>query len=58
MRAPLSTCFGVVMAKTEPLIFEKCFKYILTEYQKSANSAADTIQRLKQVEKRGRYKNK
>tara|TARA_Y100000310_G_scaffold72523_1_gene68579 strand:- start:3329 stop:3931 length:603 start_codon:yes stop_codon:yes gene_type:complete len=39
-------------------IFEKCFKYILTEYQKSANSAADTIQRLKQVEKRGRYKNK
>jgi len=37
-------------------IFDKCFQVILKDYEKNADNGKEIINRLKKVEKRGRYK--
>ena len=39
-------------------IWEKCFKYILDAYRREAKNSRQTLKRLEDVEKRGRYRAK
>ena len=39
-------------------VWEKAFKLVLKNYKKNAENAAEVLERLKKVEKRGRYKQK